>query len=155
MIPGFSGLQRATREVHCENGSRTAPRLRNSGRSSLRDVTTIGAYDLVWSETFMAQDLQPARVPVEVRGESVVFEITFDPDVNFTGALSWEPRAGNTIALKFKGWREINAGFPEPVRLGDIGSVPLFVQLAHSRLGPGGVVGANLVHFFVLTKAVE
>src|ERR1700691_3097903 len=115
----------------------------------MSDTVRIYEKEQISASNFCIPDNMDAEVIVPV-GEglaatSLKFVLRFDSGDGTKGTSSWENING-VVKFTFRDWTAVGgAAFTEPFRIGDVGGVGLFVQIAHYRIGT-----LNHVNWFVL-----
>jgi hypothetical protein len=102
---------------------------------------------LVYSQTVLIGDNQPALFTANIGQGAVPFEVTFVP-AEESNTL-WDSRV-RPIKITCEGWKSpLGLMIAEPVYMGDVGDgTAFFFQIAQYFMA-----GGNLVHFFVWVGA--
>jgi hypothetical protein len=95
--------------------------------------------ELVSAADFLVPDNMEASVavPLALGMQTIRFTLQFvpAPEGQQGGTSSWINDSG-VIKFTFVGWASpLGTAFTEPLRIGDVNGLPLFVQIAHRRIG--------------------
>ncbi len=108
-------------------------------------LARIGERELAYSLTFMARDDEDVHFEAKIRDAVLPVSLKFVEPEAKEQAGDWRLENG-VLSMEFKGWSNpLGTAINDPAKLGDLKGEPIWLDMAHHKVGV-----KNIVHFFLL-----